>query len=91
MVEKYSDLFGGFNLDTIMRAKSKGISGVENLAMHVREELTNYRMTVVSEQYTKLAYMAIDRKRDENGVFHLSKGFEKECGPKGGKLSGGQK
>ena len=91
MVEKYSDLFGGFNLDTIMQAKSKGISGVENLAMHVREELSNYRMTVVAAQYTKLAYMAIDRKRDKNGVFHLSEGFKKDCGPKGGKLSGGQK
>ena len=91
MLEKYSDLYGGFNLNTIIRAKSKGISGVENLALFVREELTNYRMTVVAEQYTKLAYMAIDKKRDMNGVFHLSEGFNKECGPKGGKLSGGQK
>ena len=35
--------------------------------------------------------MAIDRKRDKDGKFHLDEGFNKECGPKGGKLSGGQK
>ena len=57
----------------------------------MREELSNYRMTVVTEQYTKLAYMAIDRKRDSDGKFHLSEGFKKDCGPKGSKLSGGQK
>ena len=91
MIEKYTDLFGGFNLETIKRAQAKGISGVEDLSMHVREELTNYRMTVVSDQYTKLAYMAIDRKRDKDGNFNLHKGFEKDCGPKGSKLSGGQK
>ena len=91
MLEKYSDLFNGFNLETIKRAQAKNISGVENLSMHIREELSNYRMTVVTEEYTRLSYMAIDRKRDEDGKFHLHTGFANECGPKGGKLSGGQK
>ena len=35
--------------------------------------------------------MAVESKRDENGVFTLPDGFNKECGPKGSKLSGGQK
>ena len=48
-------------------------------------------MTIVTAKYTKLSYMAIDRKRDKDGKFNLSEGFMKECGPKGGKLSGGQK
>ena len=33
----------------------------------------------------------IDKKRDENGVFKLSEGFDRECGLKGSMLSGGQK
>ena len=35
--------------------------------------------------------MAVEKLRDENGVFHLHANFEKDCGPKGSKLSGGQK
>ena len=49
MVAKYPDLFAGFNLDTIRSAEAKGISGVDELAMFVREQLSNFRMTVVSD------------------------------------------
>jgi len=33
--------------------------------------------------------MAIDKMRGPDGVFTLHEGFMKECGLKGGKLSGG--
>lgn len=91
LVDKYPDLYGGFNLESVKRAHTASASGVDQLSVQVRDELSNYKMTVVTDQYTKLAYMAIDRKRDKDGKFHLNEGFKKECGPKGGKLSGGQK
>ena len=88
MIAKYSDLFGCFNLGTVQEAGEKS---VEELAFHVREGMSTYKMKEVGNQYTRLAYMAIDRKRDEDGKFHLHEGFQKDCGLKGGKLSGGQK
>jgi len=57
----------------------------------VESELSNYRKDVVNERFTQLQFMAVESKRDENDVFILPDGFDKECGPKGSKLSGGQK
>ena len=86
MLDKYADLYGCFNLRTVQEA---GEQSVEELAFHVREGTSTYRMKDVGQQYTRLALMAIDRKRDADGKFHLHEGFHKECGLKGGKLSGG--
>ena len=46
-------------------------------------------MTIAEKRFHELQLMDIDRKRDEKGEFKLHEGFSKDCGPKGGKLSGG--
>ena len=56
------------------------------------QDSTKYKMKNVKERYNKLMHMAIDKKRDPaTGQFKLHQGFNKDCGLKGGKLSGGQK
>ena len=45
---------------------------------------------MVNQRYQELQYLAIDKLRDPaDGKFTLDEGFRKDCGLKGGKLSGG--
>ena len=90
-LQKYPDLYGCFNVETVKAAKERNFEEIEPFVEFVREQLPKYRMTCVSEQYARLQRLAIDKKRDEDGKFTLSEGFKKDCGLKGGKLSGGQK
>ena len=65
---------------------------MEELGDFLDSDSTNYKMKNVKDRYNKLMHMAIDKKRDpKSGEFKLSEGFGKDCGLKGGKLSGGQK
>jgi len=89
MVDKYMDLEAGFDEQTLKRAQASGLREVEALAEMVRREMPAYRMTVVNKRFNELQLMAIDKKRDDKGIFVLPQGFDKDCGLKGGKLSGG--
>ena len=65
---------------------------MEELADFLESDSMNYKMKNVKDRYNKLMHMAIDKKRDPaSGKFTLSEGFDKDCGSKGSKLSGGQK
>ena len=47
-------------------------------------------MDVVSQKFDDLQHMVIDKKKQKaNGKFELDIGFNKDCGLKGSKLSGG--
>ena len=89
LLSRYPELYGCFDNNTVARAKAKGVSSCDDLAQVVREELSQYRMTVVNKRYQELQYQAIDKKRSADGTFTLHEGFNKDCGLKGGKLSGG--
>ena len=51
MLEKYSELYGVFNEDCIADASKKGIKGLEEFAIHVREQKSQYKMTVVNKRF----------------------------------------
>ena len=70
--------------------KVEGISDVEAFALFIREDIGNYRMNFVNKRYQQLMQSAVNKKKVD-GVFTLHEGFKKDCGLKGGKLSGGQK
>ena len=90
-LEKTNDLYGFFDLAYLEKIASSGVTTEEDLIEHIRSQLSEYKMTTVNKRYHQLQFMAIDKKRDANGVFKLHEGFDKDCGLKGGKLSGGQK
>lgn len=89
MLEKYPELYACFDPSSLIHSASK-LTDFESLASKVRQDHQQYRMKV-SKRFSELQYKAIDKKRGPDGSFKLHEGFDKECGPKGGKLSGGQK
>ena len=91
MLKNFPDLYGAFDTATIQRAIAEGKTDVGALSTLVTDEKRSYRMTIVEKRFSELQYMALDRKRADDGTFTLHEGFSKECGVKGGKLSGGQK
>ena len=84
------DLYGQFDLDTLVRAQQAGISSAGDLTSFLEEDKRNYRMTKVEKRFSELQYMVVDTMKVD-GKFTLHEGFSKDCGPKGSKLSGGQK
>ena len=62
--------------------ESLGVSITLNLRVHQKERL---------KRLNELAESMLNQHRDENGVFKLHEGFDRNCGLKGSKLSGGQK
>ena len=92
-LEKYPELRGCFNTFTVHAALKDGVTGLEEFALFIREDLTNYRMNFVNKRFNELQESVIEKKKVMcvNGKFTLHEGFGNDCGLKGGKLSGGQK
>lgn len=59
----------------------------EQFVQDDKQVLVKQRLKRIDELIDNL----IDSMKNSSGKFELSAGFDRECGTKGGKLSGGQK
>ena len=50
-IEKYPELNCSFNTFTVHAALREGVDGVEEFAMFIREDLTNYKMNFVNKRF----------------------------------------
>ena len=53
-IEKYPELHGCFNKETILAAVNDGVSDVEAFALYIRGDIGNYRMNSVNKRYQEL-------------------------------------
>ena len=53
-IEKYPDLHSCFNAETVLAALKDGVSGVEEFALFIRNDMSNYRMNFVNKRYHRL-------------------------------------
>jgi len=64
---------------------------MESLRSSISSNVGNFRREKFQKRMASMESFKLGRMRSSDGTFALDKGFDKPCGLKGGKLSGGQK